>query len=148
MSLDVDLIMPGTSGPLRWTIFIRENGQQREVTLDEWNARSPELEPVLCRVGGDDTVYSANITHNLGPMASGASIYHHLWRPDEIGITKAEQLIFPLTVGLNELKTDPPRFKAMNPENGWGNYELLVNFVEEYLAACEEYPEAHIRADR
>ena len=33
--------------------------------------------------------YSANITHNLGKMAEEAGIYKHLWRPEEIGITKA-----------------------------------------------------------
>lgn len=49
-------------------------------------------------------VYSANITHNLGKMADEASIYYALWRPDEIGITKAGQLIIPLREGLLLLK--------------------------------------------
>jgi hypothetical protein len=66
-------------------------------------------------------VYEANITHNLNKMAVEAGIYECLWRPDDIGITKAEQLIEPLTKGLALLKSDPRRFEAFNSPNGWGN---------------------------
>jgi hypothetical protein len=93
-------------------------------------------------------VYWANITHNLGAMASEAGIYEHLWRPDEIGITKASELIEPLRAGLVLMKSDPPRFKAHNAKNGWGLYEHFVPFVEKYLAACEEFPDADISISR
>jgi len=89
-------------------------------------------------------VYTANITHNLNKMAQEAGIYEHLWRPDEIDITNAGQLIGPLREGLALLKSDPNRFEAFNPENGWGTYEGLVSFVEKYLAACEENPDADV----
>jgi hypothetical protein len=93
-------------------------------------------------------IYSANITHNLGRMAEAAGIYKHLWRPEEIGITTAKQLIEPLTEGLALLRADPPRFEAFNAPNGWGLYEHFVPFVANYLAACQENPEAIINADR
>jgi len=93
-------------------------------------------------------VYSANITHNLGRMAKEAGIYMHLWRPDELGITKAHQLIEPLRKGLDVLKAEPDRFKALNPPNGWGSYDGLVRFVEGYLAACIAKPEATVDVDR
>lgn len=94
------------------------------------------------------TQYSRNITHNLTKMASEAGIYQHLWRPDEIEITKANQLIEPLKAGLELLKSDPERFKKFTPSNGWGDYENLVNFVEDYLNACLEYPDADVSVDR
>lgn len=93
-------------------------------------------------------VYSANITHNLGPMAKAAGIYECLWRPEEIGITRAGQLIEPLTKGLASLKTSPEIFEQYNAANGWGLYKHFVPFVEKYLAACIEHPEAEVRADR
>lgn len=96
----------------------------------------------------DKTVYTANITHNLNRMASEAGIYEYLWRPDEIGVTKAEQLIEPLRDGLALLKSEPDRFKAFNPENGWGSYDGLVGFVKQYLAACQENPEAEVSVSR
>lgn len=98
--------------------------------------------------GRADEGYWANITHNLNRMASEAGIYEALWRPEEIGITRAEQLIGPLTNGLALLKSDPERFEQFNAPNGWGMYEHLVSFVEEYLNACKDNPDAEVRASR
>lgn len=95
-----------------------------------------------------DEFYSANITHNLGGMAAEAGIYDALWRPDEIGITKAAQLIEPLRAGVALLKSDPPRFEKHNAANGWGLYEHFVPFVEAYLHACEENPDAFVSVSR
>jgi len=94
------------------------------------------------------TVYDANITHNLGAMADEAGIYMHLWHPASVSITKAEQLIEPLRKGLALMKADPARFTKHNSPNGWGTYEHFVPFVEKYLAACIEYPDADVHVSR
>jgi hypothetical protein len=94
------------------------------------------------------TIYDANITHNLVDMAEDAGIYQHLWYPNEIGITKASQLIDPLQKGLALLKSDTARFERFNSTNGWGIYEHFVLFVEKYLAACEDNPDAIIEVSR
>lgn len=93
-------------------------------------------------------IYSRNITHNLNKMADAAGIYYHLWRPDEIGITTAQQLIEPLQKGLEQLRTQPETFRQFNPTNGWGTYEGLIDFVEDYLAACEQDPDAAVEVSR
>ena len=93
-------------------------------------------------------VYSANITHNLTGMAEEAGIYKHLWRPEEIGITEAEQLIQPLTDALALLKSDPARFEKHNAQNGWGLYIHFVPFVENHLEACKANPGAKVRVWR
>lgn len=93
-------------------------------------------------------VYASNVTHNLGAMANEAGIYKHLWRPEELEITKAEQLIQPLTDGLALLRADPARFEKHNPPNGWGSYRTFVPFVEMYLEACKANPDAAIRISR
>ena len=98
--------------------------------------------------GETEEVYSANITHNLGMMASEARIYQHLWRPEEIGITKARQLIEPLSIGLSLMKREPERFEAFNAPNGWGLYKDFVRWVERYLEACSRWPEAEISTSR
>jgi hypothetical protein len=92
--------------------------------------------------------YSANITHNLNQMAEAAGIYQALWRPEELRITKARQLINPLSAGLERLKRCPEDFKKYNPSNGWGDYDGLVEFVEEYLKACKERPYGTVRISR
>lgn len=93
-------------------------------------------------------VFDYNITHNLNDMADEAGIYKHLWRPEELGIKKAEELIEPLRNGLELLKSEPEKFKKFNPENGWGDYEDLVKFVEQYLSHCISWPDAIIHTSR
>jgi hypothetical protein len=105
------------------------------------------LDVYLTRVQST-VVYDANITHNLGEMAKEAGIYACLWRPDEIDITKAAQLIEPLRDGLALLKSDPERFKRLDSPNGWGLYIHFVPFVEQYLKACEKYPDAEVSVSR
>ena len=93
-------------------------------------------------------VYSRNITHNLVAMARAAGIYFELWRPDEIGIATAGQMIEPLRRGLRWLEMNPDEARMHNPANGWGDYEGLVMFCQSYLRACEEHPEASVRVSR
>lgn len=95
-----------------------------------------------------DELFSKNITHNLGNMADAAGIYKHLWRPDEIQVTKASELVEPLADGLQKLLADPAHYETFNPENGWGTYEGLVRFVREYLEACRDNPDARVSASR
>lgn len=92
--------------------------------------------------------YDENITHNLTGMASEAGIYQHLWRPEEIEITHARQLIEPLQAAIDMLRKEPDRFKKFNPANGWGNYQGFLHFVTAYLAACKQYPDATIQVSR
>ena len=98
MSLDVYLVMKCQKQKKTGSgIFIRENGQTKEISEEEWNQKFPDREPVKVTLDEEsDYVYSANITHNLTKMADEAGIYECLWRPEEIGITKAGQLIEPL----------------------------------------------------
>ena len=89
-------------------------------------------------------VYEANITHNLTDMAEAAGIYEVIWRPEECGVKKAEDIISALEKGLHTLKSNREIMEGFNPENGWGSYDGFVTFVEEYLAACKENPDAEI----
>jgi hypothetical protein len=152
MSLDVYLNAPspptapnGGSG-----IFLRRNGETVEITREEWDRHFPGQEPVVvtAEYGLDTGVYESNITHNLGKMADAAGVYQHLWRPEEVGVTHARQLIEPLTDGLKRLQDEPEKFTPLNPPNGWGNYDGLVAFVRKYLEACKQYPDATVRVSR
>jgi hypothetical protein len=103
---------------------------------------------VSLTVEQDTDVYSANITHNLGHMAEAAGIYRYLWRPEELGITHARDLIPALEGGLERLQADPEYYQQFNSPNGWGTYEHFVPFVERYLEACRENPNAKIGISR
>lgn len=101
-------------------------------------------------------VYSRNITHNLGKMAnqvklsSGETLYDILWRPDECNpaYKKAEELIPWLGDAITDLIRNPEKYKKFNPENGWGSYEGLIEFVSAYHHACVLNPDADIEVCR
>jgi len=100
-----------------------------------------------------EEVYWANITHNLRTMADNVNVQHqtlydYLWRPEELNVTIASELINPLTIGLAKLKDNPDFYKTFDSPNGWGLYEHFVPFVQEYLNACILNPEATVHASR
>jgi hypothetical protein len=122
-------------------------------------------------------IYSDTLTENLRRMAMEADLYEVLWRPElvlasqdtllnilhleargqekeaaalykELGVVHAKDLIAKLRVGFARLRTAPDWFRASNPGNGIGSFEDLTSFVEKYLAACEESPDAIVRLHR
>lgn len=96
----------------------------------------------------EEIVFDANITHNLREMADKAGIYKCCWAPEDIGATKAKDIISLLENGYNKLKENPEFFNKFNPPNGWGTYKVFVLWVKEYLDACKLYPDAMIVASR
>lgn len=147
MSLDVYLTVKEPVAKSGTGVFVRDNGQTRELTVEEVKEKWSTAE-VGEQEYESDTVFDYNITHNLGKMAGEAGVYEALWRPEEKSWTKAGDLIETLEAGLKELKDKPEHYQQFNPENGWGSYDGLVEFVEQYLAKCKEYPEAEIRVSR
>jgi hypothetical protein len=95
------------------------------------------------------SVFDANITHNLNRMAMEAGIYQQVWRPEECPeIQTAKDLIPHLERGIVELRSSPEKYLAFNPENGWGDYDGFVAWLERYLAACREFPDSTIETCR
>lgn len=152
MSLDIYLRLPANSetggDPTPETeerIFIREGGQNKEISREEFYERFPGCEPVAFVSPRDDIeVFTANITHNLNRMAEACGLYDVMWNPDENGWTHAEDLIPRLRYGLTKLVTDPLVYKDMNPENGWGDYGLLLQTASDLLDACLRWPRAEV----
>ncbi len=93
-------------------------------------------------------LFSFNVTHNLNKMAEAVGLYEILWRPEEIGITVASQMILPLEEGIKELEANPDKYKTYNPPNGWGSYEDFARFCKSVLQKCRECPDAVIEACR
>lgn len=129
---------------------IRRNGRTVKITVEEWYKINPDIAPVIPSYVNviNDEIYSDNITHNLGRMADAAGLYEALWRPEENGLNKAYQLVPILSEGLNRLKSYPEAYKTLNPKNGWGDYNVLVTFVEKYLKACRENLDTNVSVCR
>ena len=116
----------------------------------------------------NDELFWANITHNLGEMADKAGIYEALWRPyflhpdcpkefsshdEEYAFETSHPMmakdIIPIVEkGYEDMKSRPEYFKQFDSENGWGLYVNFLPWVEKYLEACKEYPDAEINISR
>ena len=115
-----------------------------------------------------EIVYSANITHNLNKMAAEAGLYEALWRPhrlkpgydiaednydaeyafEEANPVRAHEIIEIIEKGLADMKARPKHYETFNSSNGWGMYENFVPWIEEYLKALKEFPDAQVECDR
>lgn len=104
------------------------------------------LDVTLTKDGAE--VYSANITHNLNVMAMKVGVYAHLWRPEEIEADKAYLLVGPLSQGIRDMVSGRDYLQQFNPSNGWGSYDGLLKFIQEYRDACERFPDADVSVSR
>lgn len=98
--------------------------------------------------GAIKEVFESNITHNLGQMARKAGIYEAMWRPEDIGAVYARDIIPLMEKGVADLATHPADYEPLEPANGWGTYEGLLDVAMGYLRACKEWPEAKIYVSR
>lgn len=166
MSLDVYLTERTPIKKKGTGVFIRKNGQTVELTIEEVKEKFPDAE-VQENEFETSNVFDYNITHNLTEMANACGLYEPLWRPHLLksnwiatenydeeykfeadNPSEAWEIISKLKEGIEELKSNPEKYKKYNPDNGWGNYESLLKFAEEYLKACENYPNAIIGVSR
>lgn len=147
MSLDVSLISKTPITKKGTGVFIRENGKNKELTVEEVREKFPNA-VVEENEFETECVFDANITHNLNKMADAAGIYEACWRPEEIGATKASDIIPILEKGFEDMKARPEHFKKFDSDNGWGTYKDFLPWIESYLNACREYPDAIIEVSR
>lgn len=94
-------------------------------------------------------LFSKNITHNLNEMAEACGLYDVLWHASSVVDgkpvqPKASTLTDQIEKGLQELIADPEKYKQYNPDNGWGDYDGLVEFAATCLEACKQFPDAAV----
>ena len=102
-----------------------------------------------------------NITYNIAPMWADA--LGHVAADDtdpnpfgawmrgkrEIGIGVFEgapcvEAAGPLADAVQRMRDNPEHYKAMNPPNGWGNYEGALEFLDRLAQMCVAHPSHRI----
>jgi len=106
MSLYVSLISKTSISKKGTGVFVRDSGGTRELSFSEVKEKYPDSD-IEEKEFETNEVFDYNITHNLTDMAEAAGIYRALWRPEEIDINTASQLIPILADGLNKLLSSP-----------------------------------------
>ncbi|MFE2469763.1 hypothetical protein [Streptomyces mirabilis] len=81
-----------------------------------------------------------NYTSNVHPMwseALGCSL-------SDFKESSAEDALENLQRAVAAMEADRARYEAMNPTNGWGNYEGALDYLRRLRDACASHPKATI----
>lgn len=94
--------------------------------------------------GKGETTYSSGITANVAPifLAAGidiASLCYGMYLDKRAG-----DLIPTLEATLERMRESPDRFRALNPVNGWGDYDAAIRFLKWLLEMCRAFPDAYV----
>lgn len=96
-------------------------------------------------LGGKEPVslrtLDANYTWNISPMIT-AAVGHT--PSDWDGVLAAQVAEITSTI-LSAFNADPAKFRALNPDNGWGDFEGARAFIQKINDACRDAPAAIMR---
>ncbi len=83
--------------------------------------------------------YEKNYTYNVSPM-----FYEAFGEPgiNFIEGKTGEECMVRLLSGLANMDNNKKKYKAMNPDNGWGCYEGAVEVIETLIKWAKESPKA------
>lgn len=96
-------------------------------------------------VDGNDIYHSCgswNYTYNTSPMIYDAlGMKDGSWREliEGKGGAEGAEVFARIVAGL---EAAPEKYRAMNPENGWGNYDDLLGVMREMRDAGRKWPSA------
>lgn len=87
-----------------------------------------------------------NYTYNTCGMVNRAlmnayGLEHKGWR-EELNCLSGADGANLLTKIIDELASAPEQYRSMNPPNGWGDYDSLLNQLREMRDAGQDWPEA------
>lgn len=121
---------------MSWTISLYGPDQTEACECPRCGNRHDHVE--------SETLFSLNYTSNINPMIPTAEYHATIGRAYQDGI-KASELIAPLTSMVSKMADTPDACRALNPANGWGDYDRLMPLLRALLAACAENPDARVR---
>lgn len=85
---------------------------------------------------------SFNYTHNCNRMIRSAGFTEWPYSVDGWNAEELEPRLYAATV---IMAADPETYRAMNPENGWGDYDSLMDQLGHVMDVCQKFPSATVR---
>lgn len=117
-----------------------------------WDASLLDNHCKLC--GRGDEVYETNYTHNCNRMMATVLEDHKytLTEPwfkwlgkawwDVLNGKTGEHGARVLSLLVDSIEADPQRFRPMEPDNGWGSYDSVLEVLKQMRKASRENPSA------
>ena len=145
MSLDFTIRRKEPVTTLHTGIWVRQNGQNVELSLEEAQERWPDQKIELYEEKSD-VYWHGNITHNLGKMAEHVdtvhtdyTLYDLLWRPGEYNLSEVTRPYrYLISNALMYMLLHKKELEAYNPTNKWGDYNTLLSFVQNLATALAD----------
>lgn len=81
--------------------------------------------------------YSANMTYNVSPMYYDA--FDDLGGIRVLDKRECAAAVPDIVAAIERMEADPDKYKAMNPKNGWGDYDgalKLLHTLKEWAIDC------------
>ena len=94
----------------------------------EAKTTKPLKQPFYITVG-DYPRRRSNITYNVKAILEKST--GMVWQDGDMGILK--DIIPRLKAGVSEIKTHLSEYKALEPSNGWGTAESVIDFYESLI---------------
>lgn len=117
---------------MSWDINLVVNVDGEEVKLPYYDPRN-----------GWDVYGSINYTHNTNPMIR---IKFPGWSYEGLSGMSAKTLIEKLQPVVEDMNSRKKFYDDMNPDNGWGSRESLIQVLNELIAWCKRFPSAIVEA--
>ena len=83
-----------------------------------------------------EAVEVGNYTRNVSPMwrdALGGKLL------SEFHDAPCSEAAGPLAGAVKRMEADPEKYRAMNPPNGWGDYEGAIDYLRRIAEACASH---------
>lgn len=113
-----------------WDAYLTDDRGHSE---GQWNYTHNCNRMIAAALLAADATETPMTTGPLGP-AIGPAWWDHL-----DGMTGEESKPFLAKI-IAELRAHPEAYRPMNPENGWGSYDSLLEVLQEMHAAIPEWP--------
>ena len=87
-------------------------------------------------------IFDRNITYNLAPM-------YYKCIDKELGFKKlnnmsCKEALPILNSAINDLIENQEEYEKLNPKNGWGTYDGLLEAIKDMRNCCEDNPDGII----
>lgn len=77
--------------------------------------------------------YTSNVSRMWFEALGGKSL-------SDLHGRSAVEALPALDKAVTAMETDPEKYKAMNPPNGWGNYDGALDYLRRLRDGCAQHP--------
>lgn len=107
----------------------------------DWDGMTYNLVPMFRKAGFYDAMRSLAGEGGTAWFEKMRGENHDDVKPEKGPAGKLVPLLEAAVADMTEKRAE---YEALNPPNGWGDYEGALRFVEALLAACQRFPKAEL----